>query len=150
MTAAPLALPPLILDFDASVAPLAENEIRLDLRALQEAIRFGCTRRAFARLGEELRAAWPQTYGCAFTGSGDYHHISLILLQELATRRGLAPASLNLVVCDNHPDNMRYPFGIHCGSWISWAAALPFIRQGRKSRDGAADLPVRRYDAEGA
>ena len=39
-----------------------------------------------------------------------------------------APASLDLVVCDNHPDNMRYPFGLHCGSWVAHAAKLPCVR----------------------
>src|SRR4029077_7216914 len=31
------------------------------------------------------------------------------------------------VVFDNHPDNMRYPFGIHCGSWVWHVSRLPFI-----------------------
>jgi hypothetical protein len=31
------------------------------------------------------------------------------------------------VVFDNHPDNMRYPFGIHCGSWVWHASRLPHV-----------------------
>jgi arginase family enzyme len=32
-----------------------------------------------------------------------------------------------VVVFDNHPDNMRYPFGIHCGSWVWHVSRLPFV-----------------------
>jgi len=38
-----------------------------------------------------------------------------------------AAAQIQVVILDNHPDNMRYPFGIHCGSWVSHLAALPFV-----------------------
>lgn len=65
--------------------------------------------------------------GCAFMGSGDFHHVTLIPLHRLCRR--LPPASLDVVVFDNHPDNMRYPFGIHCGSWVSHAALLPSVRR---------------------
>ena len=34
---------------------------------------------------------------------------------------------IHVVVFDNHPDNMRYPFGIHCGSWVSHVSRLPFV-----------------------
>ena len=37
--------PPVILDFDGSVLPVAEGELRIPLGSWQEAIRFGCTRR---------------------------------------------------------------------------------------------------------
>jgi hypothetical protein len=30
-------------------------------------------------------------------------------------------------VFDNHPDNMRFPWGIHCGSWVRRVAMLPFV-----------------------
>ncbi|MFT3800146.1 MAG: hypothetical protein QM766_02920 [Burkholderiaceae bacterium] len=69
-------------------------------------------------LGERL----PTTGGTVLFGSGDFHHLSYPLLQRARGRAGY-----QLVVLDNHPDNMRYPFGIHCGSWVSWAAALPQI-----------------------
>ncbi len=120
---------PLILDFDASVPPLAADETRLSLAAWQEQIRFGCAMRAWAGLETLLEQAMPDEHGCVFTGSGDFHHLSLFLLGHLARRRALAPDSLDLVVCDNHPDNMRYPFGLHCGSWVAHAAKLPCARR---------------------
>ena len=123
-----LQVPPLVLDFDASVLPVAPDERRLDMAEWQEAVRFGCTRRVFARLATQLRESLPKDYGWVFTGSGDFHHLTLFLLEELARRRLLPPRSLDVVVCDNHPDNMRYPFGIHCGSWVWHAARLACVR----------------------
>lgn len=118
---------PLVLDFDNSVLPLGENEIRVSLEDWQETIRFGCSRHAFFRLENHLRQVLPEDYGCVFTGSGDFHHLTLFLLRELE-RRGSDQEPVDLLVLDNHPDNMRYPFGLHCGSWVSHAAAMRFIR----------------------
>ena len=112
---------PLILDFDGSVLPLADDEIRIPLHDEQETMRFGCTRKQFRDF--ETRLALPDSHGCAFLGSGDYHHLSLLLLKRLAATH----EKLSVIVCDNHPDNMRYPFGIHCGSWVSHASRLPFV-----------------------
>ena len=119
--------PPVILDFDGSVLPVAEGERRIPLGSWQEAIRFGCTRRAFSALEAHLEGVLPVDCGCAFMGSGDFHHVTLIPLHRLCRR--LPPASLDVVVFDNHPDNMRYPFGIHCGSWVSHAALQPSVRR---------------------
>lgn len=120
--------PPLILDFDGSVLPLSAAEIRIHLEDWQETARFGCSLSEYARLEEHLGRALPQSYGCVFTGSGDFHHLSLFLLRRLAERQKTPPRSLTLVVLDNHPDNMRYPFGLHCGSWVRHAASLDCIR----------------------
>jgi hypothetical protein len=122
-----LRQPPLILDFDASVLPLDDKETRIALNDWQESIRFGCSWRDFSRLEDHLRTVLPEQYACVFTGSGDFHHLALFLLRETA-RRFPERESFDLVVCDNHPDNMRYPFGLHCGSWVSHAAAMPCVR----------------------
>ncbi|MGO4777376.1 arginase family protein, partial [Lysobacter sp. 2RAB21] len=58
-----------------------------------------------------------------FMGSGDFHHLSLPLIERAA--RGVA--RMQVVVFDNHPDNMRFPFAVHCGSWVSRVAALPQV-----------------------
>ena len=131
---------PLILDFDGSVLTLMEGEIRLPLADWQETVRYGCTRRQFARLERRLAELLPVDYGCAFTGSGDYHHVSLLLIENLARRAKLAPASLDLLVCDNHPDNMRYPFGLHCGSWVRAACGLECVRRVRVVGITSADI----------
>lgn len=104
---------PIVLDFDGSVAPLDGAET-IPLRGREEELRFGCRLRALRNLPPTGDAP------LVFLGSGDFHHVTYALLARL--RR-----PLEVVVFDNHPDNMRYPFGIHCGSWVAHAARLPFI-----------------------
>jgi len=131
------AEPPVILNFDNSIGELPQAR-SLDLTAWQERIRFAASRRAFTALAAELARLLPPPAACGpyFLGSGDYHHVSYILIKRLgeslaaaarASGETAAGLLLDVVVLDNHPDNMRYPFGIHCGSWISHLAALPFI-----------------------
>lgn len=110
-----------ILDLDAAVLPLARTDT-LDMRAWQEELRFACSRSTLKRAFRFIDQQLPQQHGTVLIGSGDFHHLSYPLLQRMS-----GGARFQLVVLDNHPDNMRYPFGIHCGSWIGWAAALPQI-----------------------
>lgn len=116
-----MSRPPVILDFDCSVGALPGAR-SLPLHGWQERIRFGCRWRQYRRLAEHLTPQLPRQRGCVFTGSGDYHHLTLLLLQRLPLNE-----KIRLIVCDNHPDNMRYPFGLHCGSWVYWASRLPQV-----------------------
>ena len=112
---------PIVLDIDHSVGPLRDRLV-LPLERWQESIRFGCslaTMRRFARVLDELL---PASHGTVFTGSGDFHHLSWPLIARLHRE-----APFQVVVLDNHPDNMRFPFGVHCGSWVRRVAALPFV-----------------------
>jgi len=109
---------PLILDFDGSVHGLPDTDT-VALQHRQESIRFGCSVATLRALGEELPAAPP----LVFLGSGDYHHVSYVLIERLRALR----RPIQVVVFDNHPDNMRYPFGIHCGSWVSHVSRLRFV-----------------------
>ncbi|MFK2876983.1 hypothetical protein [Rhodanobacter hydrolyticus] len=112
---------PVVLDIDRSVGPLADGLV-LDLAEWQEAIRFGCSLATMRRFRRLLDAQLPACHGTVFTGSGDFHHLSWPLIARLA------PATpIQVVVLDNHPDNMRFPFGVHCGSWVRRVAALPFV-----------------------
>jgi hypothetical protein len=127
---------PVILDFDGAVLPLSDTELRIPLAKRQEAIRFGCSLADYARLqkhlaehlAEHLQKLPPEQYCPVFTGSGDYHHLTLLLLQNLAKALELTPNSLDIIVADNHPDNMRYLFGLHCGSWVYHASGLSCVR----------------------
>lgn len=113
---------PLVLDLDGSLRGLAEAQA-LPLGDWQEDIRFGCGAAVWKRFERHLEERLPRHHGTVFLGSGDYHHLSHLLLKRLG------PAGpFDLVVLDNHPDNMRFPFGIHCGSWVRHAADLPWIR----------------------
>jgi len=115
---------PVVLNFDNS-AGIPQGALSLDLTEWQERIRFGCKWKQFQALEHYLNQQhFPNTeqLGCVLMGSGDYHHITQLLLQRLTTQE-----PIHLIVCDNHPDNMRYPFGIHCGSWVYWASKLPQV-----------------------
>ncbi|MFA6228627.1 MAG: hypothetical protein WC617_00455 [Rhodanobacter sp.] len=116
-----LAHRPVVLDIDHSVGALPQRLV-LPLEHWQESIRFGCslaTMRSFRQMLDELL---PAEYGTVFTGSGDFHHLSWPLIARLPASR-----SFQVVVLDNHPDNMRFPFGVHCGSWVRKVAMLPQV-----------------------
>jgi hypothetical protein len=112
---------PIVLDVDGSVGALPDATV-LPLRAWQERIRFGCGMRTWRAFAGELDRALPADHGTVFLGSGDFHHLSLALIARHDSRR-----MFKVVVLDNHPDNMRFPFGIHCGSWVRRVAALPWV-----------------------
>lgn len=112
---------PLVLDFDRSVGALPDADV-IDLGEWQEAIRFGCSLRRFREVTAAINARLPPRYGTVFLGSGDYHHLSWPLIERCAAR-----VPFEVVVFDNHPDNMRFPFGVHCGSWVRKVALLPQV-----------------------
>jgi hypothetical protein len=113
--------PPVVLDFDHSVGALPDATV-IDLADWQETIRFGCSLRRMREIDAVIERQMPARHGTVFLGSGDYHHLSWPLIERM---RGRAP--FNVVVFDNHPDNMRFPFGVHCGSWVRKVALLPFV-----------------------
>ena len=117
-----MTAPTVVLDFDGSVAPVP-GELRLPLADWCEAVRFGCGAATLQALARFLDDRLPAVYGTVLTGSGDFHHVSLTLLKRLPRNR-----PVDVVVLDNHPDNMRFPFGIHCGSWVRRVAMLPVVR----------------------
>ena len=112
---------PVVLDIDRSVGPLPQRLV-LPLEHWQESIRFGCSLATIRRFRSMLDELLPQRYGTVFMGSGDFHHLSWPLIERLQTDR-----PMQVVVLDNHPDNMRFPFGVHCGSWVRRVAMLPTV-----------------------
>jgi len=112
---------PLILNFDNSVDEISDA-IRIDLVSWQEAIRFGATRKVFFDFTSRFDQLLPKSYGTALLGSGDYHHLSWPLIERCKNK-----GPFQVVIFDNHPDNMRFPWGIHCGSWVRRVAMLPYI-----------------------
>lgn len=117
-------MPPVVLDLDGSALGLASSTV-IPLRDLEQRLRFACSRRALRDFARRLDAQLPELHGTVLTGSGDFHHLSLPLIRRAVARCG----PLQVVVFDNHPDNMRFPFGVHCGSWVSRVCALPGVRQ---------------------
>jgi len=113
---------PVVLDLDGSVGRLPGSVV-LNLRAWHERVRFACSMSTYREFAQALRRMLPDSRGTIFLGSGDFHHVSYELIAQQPTER-----AFDVVVLDNHPDNMRFPFGIHCGSWVRKVAALPFVR----------------------
>lgn len=143
--------PPLVLDVDGSVGPL-DNELRLPLRDWQEAIRFGSTLRRYEAFRAHVEQRLPACYGTAFMGSGDFHHLSWLLIERCIAQNAFAAGRpLRVVVLDNHPDNMLFPWGVHCGSWVRRVALHPAVSHvhvvGITSRDIGARHAWENYAA---
>ena len=116
-------LPPLVLDLDGSLRAMNRpGLVRMDLTGWQERIRFGCTGRDWRTFSTHLDTLFPDVHGSVLMGSGDFHHVSAFLVARQRQHTGL-----HVLVCDNHPDNMRFPFGIHCGSWVAHVARMPHV-----------------------
>jgi arginase family enzyme len=128
----------LILDFDSSVKPLSGTDV-VALADWQEAIRFGCRKHVLADLGRRIAPALETNPRVVFMGSGDFHHVSYLLIQRMRTL-----GAIQVVVFDNHPDNMRYPFGIHCGSWVWHVSRLPFVARVAVVGIASSDVAARR------
>src|SRR5262249_38384964 len=86
-------------------------------------VRLACAFRTFHRFRRWLGEALPtDDPGVTLYGSGDFHHVTLALLERV---RG----PFNLLALDNHPDWMRgIPF-LHCGTWLWHALRLPALRR---------------------
>ncbi len=109
----------LVLDLDGSVLPL-QAERRIALQDWQECLRFSCRMSDLDALGD-LLAEHCQGPVPVFMGSGDFHHLGIPLIRARRTM------GMDVVVLDNHPDNMRFPWGVHCGSWVAHVAAMPEV-----------------------
>ncbi|MCL2155676.1 MAG: hypothetical protein FWH53_08435, partial [Leptospirales bacterium] len=103
----------LILDFDGSNHGNTQVE-RVDLRSFEESVRYYATNSIMKKLEYSI-AEKIKGRKVFFIGSGDFHHISYLLIKNSPYK------NLHVVVFDNHPDNMIFPFNIHCGSWVYWA-----------------------------
>ncbi|WP_372784256.1 arginase family protein [Phenylobacterium sp.] len=72
-----------------------------------------------SRLGE---IAAPAADGLlVFAGSGDFHHVTPLLVARAAAA---ADEPVTVLHFDNHPDWVRQARGRHCGSWVGEAARL--------------------------
>lgn len=92
----------------------------LDLRHWQTRLRYATTLKTLLAFAEDVGPQLGDS-SVRFLGSGDFHHLTYALL------RVRPPTPIQVVVFDNHPDNMFFPWGIHCGSWVFHAARLPAV-----------------------
>ncbi|HXA41043.1 MAG TPA: arginase family protein [Phenylobacterium sp.] len=99
----------------------------LDARELGPALRLWSRPPALERLRARLRDDLPAAAGPAmvFSGSGDFHHVSPLLLERALEAADCS--SVTVLHFDNHPDWVQFGPGVHCGSWVGWAARMPQV-----------------------
>ncbi len=106
-----------ILNFDNSLLRQDDfirrfNPEVVDLLKIGLDCRFWLDKNAEIQIKQAL--AFSDKNRITFFGSGDFHHISSILLEQFSQ-------PLNLIVFDNHPDWDTLPPKTGCGSWVSRA-----------------------------
>jgi hypothetical protein len=114
-----------LLNFDESVTRQADfltqvAPTTVDLTGLGAAARLWPDR---AQADAIRRALDPALKGAiTFLGSGDYHYVSALLLEQFAE-------PVTLVVFDHHPDWDRLPPRYGCGAWVSRALERKNVAQ---------------------
>lgn len=73
-----------------------------------------------AEIGRQLEKINGSTPKLIFMGSGDFHHITALLL-PFALAGSDKPVTV--IHFDNHPDWVKFDDGMHCGSWVNRAIA---------------------------
>ncbi len=114
-----------ILNFDETVARQEElirqyHPVVVDLKDLGPSVRLWSDRKnadkVLDRLNPELKNA------VTFIGSGDFHHISSLLI-------GQFQEPLTVIVFDHHPDWDVLPPRLGCGSWVSEILRRPNVEK---------------------
>ncbi|MBN2109322.1 MAG: hypothetical protein JW832_17980, partial [Deltaproteobacteria bacterium] len=90
----------------------------IDLTAVGSSCRLWLNKKTAAAVNAALQ---PQAqHAVTFLGSGDFHHVSQLLLSRFAE-------PLTLIVFDFHPDWDILPPRLGCGSWVSRALELSTV-----------------------
>jgi hypothetical protein len=123
-----------VLDLDNSVAVqpflgglVAAGEADyIDARDLAPKLRIVANRAALAELGRRMQVR-PSTRrqgdaDVVYYGSGDFHHLTYLFLQQL-------DEPVTVVHFDNHPDWVRFPYTVNCGSWVARAVECANVRK---------------------
>ena len=114
-----------ILDLDDSlnaqrtlrdVVPWASVET-VPMRDLAPALRLWSRATTMQQARERLAGAATQGPSVTMIGSGDFHHLAVLLLEH-------AREPVTVVHFDNHPDWVRWAPRWHCGSWVNEALRL--------------------------
>lgn len=109
-------------------AALSEGAREVDERRRGSAIRLWSRRGALDLLKPSIArpAGAPSSSRLCFLGSGDFHHVSSLLIAEAAEA---FDGPLTVIHIDNHPDWVHFDNGIHCGSWINAVAELTNVQK---------------------
>jgi hypothetical protein len=122
---------PVFLNLDAALdaqpALRGQGGLAVEARDLGPALRLWSRPPALAALAGRLRDQAPAGVGpdLVFAGSGDFHHVTPLLIERAMERAQAGPVTV--VHFDNHPDWVRFENGLHCGSWVGPAARLPGV-----------------------
>jgi hypothetical protein len=114
-----------VLDLDGSVPPqgcLRDDQLApaIDLRTWGPRVRMACGLRTYRAFADEISTRLGDRPKLVLFGSGDFHHVTLTLLDRLRE-------PFHLLVLDKHPDWVRgVPF-LHCGTWLARALRLPTL-----------------------
>ena len=92
----------------------------IPMRDLGPRLRLWSRERGMRLARARLAAAAPVAPAVHLLGSGDFHHLAVLLLEQLRE-------PVTLVHIDNHPDWVRLAPRWHCGSWINQALRLPQV-----------------------
>jgi len=125
-----------ILDFDGSVTGQADFPGRagaavVDLTAMGPAARLWANRRQADAIRRSLDGALKDSI--TFLGSGDYHYVSALLLEQFT-------GPVTLVAFDHHPDWDILPPRHGCGAWVSRALEMGNVSQAVLVGNGSDDL----------
>lgn len=122
---------PVILQLDDAFErqPVLERSVLarggrvLAARDLGPALRLWSRTATLAELKRRIAACLPSRGEAevVFAGSGDFHHVTPLLLERAAAEAG---GPVTVIHFDNHPDWVRTAPGLHCGSWVGRAARL--------------------------
>lgn len=135
---------------------LAQGGPDLDYRELGPALRLWSRPGTLERLRQRLSHTLPTSLGplVVFAGSGDFHHVTPVLLARVIEMA--SPGRVTVVHFDNHPDWVKFGPGLHCGSWVGYAARMPGVAKVvtigvcsgdiDRPRAGEADLDLIRED----
>lgn len=137
----------LALDLDGSLAHQKklkpDLDQYLDLQFLENDLRLWGSKRGIAELRsrlKEMRASYPGPW-LTYLGSGDFHHLTLLLLESFPVDR----EETHLVLIDNHPDWYTHWPKYHCGNWISSALRLPWLKSVTMIGQNSSDLYGRSF-----
>ncbi len=112
---------------DAQSALRGQGGLTVEARDLGPALRLWSRPPALASLAARLRDRAPagSAPDLVFAGSGDFHHVTPLLIERAIAASDAGPVTV--VHFDNHPDWVRFENGLHCGSWVGRAARLPGV-----------------------
>lgn len=115
----------ILLDTDGSIKRQELNRHfnmdTVNLVDLRNNLRFYAARRAVSECACRLRRHGAMQQNLHLLGSGDFHHLTLLLLEQVNS-------PFALIVFDNHTDcSFPYP-KYHCGNWMYHAARLEMCK----------------------